>query len=100
MTNGSSAALCDFIERYRKIDFLALLIIFAGVYFAICLPIFQLISRRRKGRKFIVRLGMAWSIKDSEQRWDVLMSFLSFMLALAISMYFFDLVIPFQETNK
>ena len=75
------------------------LIIFSVVYFGICLPVFQRISKRKRGRKFIIRLGMAWNAKDAEQRWDVLMSFLSFMLALAISMFLFDLVIPFQEVN-
>jgi hypothetical protein len=53
-------------------------------------------SRRKKGRKFVIRLGTAWSHKDAEQRWDVLMSFLSFALALAISMYLLDLVMPFR----
>jgi uncharacterized membrane protein YwzB len=42
---------------------------------------------------------MAWNAKDAEQRWDVLMSFLSFALALAISMYLLDLVIPLKQVN-
>ena len=76
-----------------------IIIIFSAVYFGICLPVFQRISKRKRGRKFIIRLGVAWNAKDAEQRWDVLMSFLSFALALAISMFLFDLVIPFQGGN-
>jgi len=83
-----------------KIHFIVLLSIFAVVYFGICLPVFQRISKRMSNRKFIIRLGMAWNAGDAEQRWDVLMSFLSFMLALAISMFLFDMVIPFQEINR
>jgi len=94
-----SLALYGFAQRETKIDFIALLIIFSVVYFGVCLPIFQQISKRKRGRKFVIRLGMAWNAKDPEHRWDVLMSFLSFVLALAIAMYLFDLVIPFQENN-
>ena len=65
-----------------------------------CLPVFQRISKRMRNRRFNIRLGMAWDAGDAEQRWDVLMSFLSFMLALAISMFLFDLVIPLQEINR
>jgi len=85
--------------RNTRIQFLAILIIFSVVYFGLCLPLFQQISKRKKGRKFVLRLGMAWNAKDPEQRWDVLMSFLSFMLALAIALYLLDLVIPFQGSN-
>lgn len=92
--------LYGYVERGTKIHFIALLIIFAVVYFGICLPVFQRISKRMRNRKFNIRLGMAWDARNAEQRWDVLMSFLSFMLALAISMLLFDLVIPFQEINK
>ena len=92
-------SVCSFSQRDVKIHFISLLIIFSIVYFGICLPVFQRISKRKRGRKFIIRLGMAWNAKDAEQRWDVLMSFFSFMLALAISMFLFDLVFPFQEVN-
>jgi len=91
--------LCGFTEGDKEIHFIAILIIFSVVYFGISLPVFQQISKRKRGRKFIIRLGTAWNAKDAEQRWDVLMSFLSFVLALAVSMYLFDLVIPFQEGN-
>lgn len=86
-------------RRDLNIHFILLLIIFSVVYFAICLPVFQKISKRKRGRKFIIRLGGPWNARDAEQRWDVMMSFLSFMLALAISMYLLDLIIPFQQAN-
>jgi len=86
-------------KRGTKIHFIGLLVIFGVIYFGVCLPVFQRISKRIKKREFIIRLGMAWNARDAEQRWDVLMSFLSFMSALAISMLLFDLVIPFQEIN-
>jgi hypothetical protein len=74
---------------------LILIAIFTLVYFAICLPLFQAISKKRKGRKFIIRLGTAWKASDPEHRWDVAMSFLSFAMALAISLYLFDAIFPF-----
>ncbi len=77
--------------------FLLFLVIFAVVYFGLFLPIFQTVSRRTRGRKFVVRLGGAWNAKDAEQRWDVLMSFLSFMAALALSMLVLDLAFPFKS---
>lgn len=83
------------VKRSGGIHLLLLLAIFAVVYFGLCLPIFQIISRRRHGRSFVIRLGGAWNIRDAEQRWDVLMSFLSFGVALGLSLYFLDLVLPF-----
>jgi len=83
-------------SEITAIHLLLIFIIFPLVYFGLCLPLFQLMSRRKKGRKFVIRLGTVWSHKDAEQRWDVLMSFLSFALALAISMYLLDLVMPFR----
>lgn len=77
------------------VEFGLLLVIFAAVYFGLCLPAFQLISRRTRGRKFVVRLGTPWKASDPEHRWDVLMSFLSFVAALALSMYLLDLLLPF-----
>jgi hypothetical protein len=75
---------------------LLLIVIFALVYFAVCLPLFQAISKKRKGRKFVVRLGTAWKLSDPEHRWDVAMSFLSFVMALAISIFVFDYIVPFD----
>jgi len=69
------------------------------VYFGLCLPLFQAISKKRQGRKFTIRLGTAWNAKDPEHRWDVFMSFLSFAAALAISMYILDLVAPWLQTQ-
>jgi hypothetical protein len=84
------------LSETTGIHLLLIFIIFPLVYFGLCLPLFQLMSRRKKGRKFVIRLGTVWSHKDAEQRWDVLMSFLSFALALAISMFLLDLVMPFR----
>jgi len=64
------------------------------VYFGLCLPVFQIISKRKRGKNFAIRLGGAWSYKDAEQRWDVLMSFLSFAVALGLSLYVLDFVFP------
>ena len=73
------------------IHFLVLLLIFGVVYFGISLPLFQRLSLRLRGRKFVIRLGTPWKFPDREHRWDVLFSFVSFMLALAVSMFFLDL---------
>lgn len=70
-----------------------MLLIFSVFYFGFSLPLFQFISRKRRGRKFVIRLGTPWKVSDSDQRWDVLMSVLSFILALAISLYFIEFVI-------
>jgi len=58
--------------------------------------LFQAISKRLKGRKFVIRLGTPWRFSDPNHRWDVVMSFLSFVMALAISLYLLDLVVPFD----
>ncbi len=69
-----------------------MLVLFALVYFSICLPLFQSLSVRLKGRRFTVRLGTPWKIRNSDHRWDVLMSVLSFMAALAAAMWALDLL--------
>ena len=74
--------------------FLLFVAIFALTYFGVCLPLFQAISKKQKGRKFIIRLGTPWKVSDPDHRWDVVMSFISFMIALAISLYLLDLVFP------
>ena len=75
--------------------FIKLIIIFAVIYFVIALPVFQAISRQVKGRKFVIRLGAPWQFNNSEHRWDVFMSVISFMLALGIAMFLFDYFYPF-----
>ena len=80
--------------------FLALLVIFGIVYFAMVLPLFQRVSRRVKGRKFVIRLGTPWNFKDPEHRWDVLMSFISFIGTLAISLFVLDFLSPLQEVGS
>ena len=47
----------------------------------------------------MIRLGTPWKAGDPEHRWDVFMSFLSFVAALAISLYLFDLVIPLDSSR-
>ncbi|NNE62620.1 MAG: hypothetical protein HKN34_00930, partial [Gammaproteobacteria bacterium] len=64
-----------------------------------CLPLFQAISKNLKGRKFIIRLGVAWKANNPAHRWDVIMSFLSFVMALAISLYLLDLIVPFDAAT-
>jgi hypothetical protein len=61
------------------------------------LPAFQAISKKLRGRKFVIRMGTPWQFSDPEQRWDVMMSFLAFMLALTIAMLVFDQLIPFAQ---
>lgn len=67
-------------------------LIFVLAYFLVCLPLFQRISLRMRGRRFTVRLGTPWRFQDPEHRWDVLMSFLSFTAALALAMWGLDLL--------
>jgi len=74
--------------------FLLLLAIFGAAYFGVVLPAFQWFSRRVRRRKFVVRLGTPWRFSDPEQRWDVLLSFLSFVIALGISLLVLDYLFP------
>ena len=60
------------------------------------MPAFQTVSKKVRNRKFIMRLGTPWQFSDPEQRWDVAMSFISFMVALTISMLIFDQLFPFD----
>jgi len=87
-------------ERGRDIHFFVLLIIFAVIYFGICLPVFQIISKWQRGRKFIIRLGGPWSLRNVDHRWDVLMSFISFAVALGLSLYCLDLLYPLELSTK
>ena len=76
------------------IHFLILLAIFGVTYFLVALPVFQVISRRFRGRKFVIRLGTPWKFSDPEHRWDVLLSFVSFMVSLAVSAFILDWFFP------
>ena len=76
-----------------------LLVIFGVGYFGVFLPAFQFVSQRVKGRKFIIRLGTPWRFSDPEHRWDVLLSFLSFMTTLAFSMLVLDWLFPLAEAG-
>lgn len=80
-----------------EIHFLLLLAIFAVVYFAVSQPVFQVVSKRVRGRKFILRLGTPWQAGNPEHRWDVFMSVLSFVMALAISGFLLDLFFPLAK---
>jgi len=70
------------------------LLIFAAVYFGVVLPLFQLLSQRTRGRRFVIRLGTPWKFTDLEHRWDVLLSFFSFIVALGVSMFILDYFYP------
>lgn len=85
------------VRRPKAIHFILLLLIFALVYFGVSLPLFQRFSLWRKARRFTVRLGSPWNARDPNHRWDVAMSFLSFVVALAISMILLDQLVPFQK---
>lgn len=74
--------------------FLVLLAIFGVAYFAVFLPAFQLLSQRVRGRKFTVRLGTPWRLSDPEHRWDVLLSFVSFIVTLGVSLFILDCLFP------
>ena len=66
------------------------------IYFGLSLPLFQRFSLRRRGRRFVIRLGTPWDFRDPEHRWDVAMSFLSFMAALALALFLLDHFFPLQ----
>jgi hypothetical protein len=83
--------------RRREMQFLLLLLVFAVIYFGLTLPVFQLVSRRARGRKFVIRLGTPWRISDAEHRWDVLLSFVSFALALGVALFLCDFFFPLGE---
>ena len=63
------------------------------------LPLFQRFSMWRKARRFEIRLGTPWNARDPDHRWDVVMSFLSFVFALAISMILLGQLMPFQAVQ-
>ncbi len=72
---------------------LAVFSLFAACYFAITQPLLQALSRKMLGRPFTIRLGTPWDASDRAQRWDVLYSAVSFMLALVLSMLLFEQLI-------
>ena len=77
------------------VHFLVLSVLFVAVYFGASLPAFQYVSRRWLGRRFVVRLGSPWRFGNPGHRWDVLLSFLSFAAALAVSMLLLDQLVTF-----
>ncbi|GAB5452929.1 MAG: hypothetical protein Hals2KO_32570 [Halioglobus sp.] len=79
------------------VHFVTLLLLFAVAYFCVVLPLFQLISLRVRGRKFVIRLGTPWKFSNPEHRWDVLLSFLSFVVTLGISFFVLDFFFPLAE---
>ena len=82
-----------------EIYFFVLLVIFSVVYFGIVLPIFHKISQRFRGRKFVIRLGTPWSFSDKEHRWDVFLSFTSFVITLGISFFVLEFLFPIAEVG-
>jgi hypothetical protein len=75
------------------------LIIFAAIYFGGVLPIFQFASVKFLGRRFIIRLGNPWQFSNVDHRWDVLLSFFSFLAALALSLLIFDFFFPLESVK-
>jgi len=61
--------------------------------------VFQLLSKRVKGRKFDIRLGVPWSLSNPEHRWDVFLSFVSFIVTLGFSLFFLDVFMPLKEAG-
>ena len=84
----------DNVRERKVIHFIALLLIFTVVYFGVSLPLFQRFSLWRKSRRFVVRLGTPWSMRNPDHRWDVVMSFLSFIAALGVSMALLEQLMP------
>ena len=79
----------------RTVHLLVILGLFAVLYFGVVLPLFQRLSRHLRRRRFTLRLGSPWDVRDPEHRWDVLMSFLSFVTCLALTLWLVDLGLPF-----
>ncbi len=87
-------------RRNSGIHFLATLVIFGITYFGIVLPVFQFASRRFRGRNFAIRLGTPWNYADPEHRWDVLLSFFSFVVALGVSLFIVDVFLPLADARS
>lgn len=82
-----------------EIHFLKLLVIFGMAYFGVVLSVSQLISQRVRGRKFVIRLGTPWKFSNAEQRWNVLLSFVSFIVAMGVSFFVLDFFLPLGEVG-
>ena len=76
-----------------------LLVIFGMAYFGVVLPIFQFISQRIRGRKFVIRLATPWKFSNVEHRWDVLLSSVSFIVTLGVSIFLLDFLFPLAEAG-
>ena len=79
------------------IHFLLLLVIFGLAYFGLIIPVFQLISQHFRGRRFVIRLGTPWRFSNPEHRWDVLLSFVSFIVTMGVSFFLLDFFFPLSE---
>ncbi len=77
-----------------EVHFVTLLVLFGLAYFFVVLPLFQLVSVRVRGRKFVIRLGTPWQFSNPEHRWDVLLSFLSFAVTLGVSFFALEFFFP------
>jgi hypothetical protein len=87
------------IPMKPEVHFFALLVTFSGVYFGLILPVFHRISLRFRARKFVIRLGTPWSLKDKEHRWDVFLSFTSFIVSLGVSLVVLEFLFPLAEVG-
>jgi hypothetical protein len=74
-------------------------VIFGVAYFGVVLPVFQLISQRVRGRRFVIRLGTPWKFSNAEHRWDVFLSFVSFIVTLGVSIFVLDFFFPLGEAG-
>ncbi len=81
-------------------EFLAILAVFGLVYFGVTLPIFQRISLKVHGRRFVIRLGMAWNFSDPKHRRDVFFSFVSFIVTLGLVLFAVDFFFSFGEARQ
>ncbi len=92
-------ASCDAGLNEVRVEtgFIALLLIFAVIYFGVLLPLFQHISQRVYGRRFVIRLGTPWRYSNRDHRWDVFMSVCSFVVALGLSLFLLDTFFPLAD---
>ena len=65
--------------------FLVVLPIFAAVLIFLVMPPLQWLSVRKFDRKFVLRFGGPWSIKDPNHRRDVAFSVIAFVISLMLS---------------
>lgn len=73
--------------------FLIVLPVFVLVLMFLVLPLLQWVSTRLFDRKFILRFGGRWDVRDEKHRWDVTFSVIAFVLSLAVSLLALKLLI-------